>query len=265
MRSLLLGIIGAATFILTGPAQAQDVPPDAPIKIILVGDSTTAQQTGWGGAFCAQHVTQYVSCVPMGRGGRSTKTYRGEGTWALAMNEASTDGYVARYVLIEMGHNDKSANPAIGTDLHADFPANLTRMVRDVRDHGAIPVLVTPLARRYFAGGKLSDSMIPWADVVRAVASQTNTQVIDLNAASGQLFSKMGAVRCLDFEGRTPTKAEFAAAATGTTLPARVGGSKVGNQADYLHLNAVGADKIGSLVASLLAVRVPALQAHVFP
>ena len=138
-------------------------------------------------------------------------------------------------------------------------------MVRDVRDRGAIPVLVTPLSTRHFSGGKLADSMIPWAEVVRNVASQTNTLVLDLNKASEQLFARLGPVRSMDFEGRPLTQQEIAAAKAGTTLAARQGGSKLGNQADYLHLNARGADDIASLVAKLLAARIPALAAHVFP
>lgn len=244
---------------------ANALPPGSPVKIILVGTSTTSQQTGWGGAFCAQHVTQYVACVPMGRGGRSTKTYRSDGAWALALDEASTKGYAARYVLIEMGHNDKSANPAVGTSLHSDFPKNLARLVREVRDRGAVPVLVTPLATRHFKGGRLADSMAAWADEVRSVARKTKTVMIDLNTASAQFFDQIGALRTLEFESRGLTPAEIAAATAGTTLPARVGPAKEGNQADYIHLNAAGADKVASLVAQLLTARLPVLGTHVFP
>ena len=38
-----------------------------------------------------------------------------------------------------------------------------------------------------------------------------------------------------------------------------------GNQADYIHLNPAGAEKIASLVAQLAATRIPALRTHVFP
>ena len=72
-------------------------------------------------------------------------------------------------------------------------------------------------------------------------------------------------LQSLAFEGRTPTSAEIAAATAGTTLSARIGASREGNQADYIHLNPVGADKIASLVAQLATSQVPALRTHVFP
>jgi len=264
MRRLLL-IAAAIVMLPLAAPESSAHPPAAPVKIILVGNSTTSPQTGWGGAFCAQHVTQYVACVAMGRGGRSTKTYRSDGAWSLALDEAGTKGYAARYVLIEMGHNDKSSDPAVGTSLHADFPGNLARFVREVRDRGAVPVLVTPLATRHFKDGRLADSMAAWADEVRSVARSTNAVLVDLNAASAQYFDQTGALGTLEFESRTLTPAEIAAARAGTTLAARVGPAKEGNQADYIHLNAAGADKVASLVARLLTARMPVLGTHVFP
>ena len=57
-------------------------------KIILVGDSTMQVNSGWGGAFCARHVASTVTCVDLGRGGRSTLSYRAEGSWDIALAEA---------------------------------------------------------------------------------------------------------------------------------------------------------------------------------
>jgi hypothetical protein len=44
--------------------------PIRPSKIILLGDSTTAVQGGWGGSFCAEHVTSSVACLNFARFGR---------------------------------------------------------------------------------------------------------------------------------------------------------------------------------------------------
>lgn len=246
-----------------------------PVKIILVGDSTTSQQTGWGGAFCDLHVIDLVACLPMGRGGRSTKTYRAEGTWDLVLNELKVPGYAARYVLIEMGHNDKSAVPAIGTERTTEFPGNLDRFVGEVMALGGIPILVTPLATRHFKGGRNADSLIPWAEQVRLVAGRTNTVVVDLGRMSSTLFEQLGASGALKLEGRPVSAEEVRAAEAGTTLPARVPSAapvtssepaddpRRNYGADYIHLNRAGAEQISALVAGALRTQVPKLRAFV--
>ena len=250
---------------------SQGVTDSGPVKIVLVGDSTTAQMTGWGGAFCDAYVSGMVACLPMGRGGRSTKTYRAEGSWQLVLNELKTPGYKARYVLIEMGHNDKNADPAIGTRLGDEFPANLARFVTEARATGAIPLLVTPLSARHFANGRLDDTIKPWADQVRDVAAKMHTPVIDLNEASEALYGKMGAARAMAFESHPVTAAERQAAARGATLPGRIakgvpvsaavpaGDPRRSYQADYIHLNAKGAYVIAGLVADGLRKAEPSL------
>jgi hypothetical protein len=141
------------------------------------------------------------------------------GSWQLVLNELKTPGYKARYVLIEMGHNDKNADPAIGTRLGDEFPANLARFVTEARATGAIPLLVTPLSARHFANGQLDDTIKPWADQVRDVAAKMHTPVIDLNEASEALYGKMGAARAMAFESHPVTAAERQAAARGPLCP----------------------------------------------
>ena len=92
MRGALLGAAAAGLLAAT-PALAQkvrertDAPPLEPYKIILVGDSTMAPHSGWGGAFCAHHVKSSVACLNTGRGGRSTRSYRQEGSWDIALEK----------------------------------------------------------------------------------------------------------------------------------------------------------------------------------
>ena len=70
-----------------------DAPKIEPYKIILVGDSTMAPVSGWGSMFCAHHVKSSVACLNLGRGGRSTRSYRQEGSWEEAIAEAKVPGY----------------------------------------------------------------------------------------------------------------------------------------------------------------------------
>jgi lysophospholipase L1-like esterase len=264
-------IAGIAPFICAN-APRQD---NLPVKIILVGDSTTAQATGWGGAFCDLHVSSMVACLPLGRGGRSTKTYREEGVWRLALNEMQVPGYAATYVLIELGHNDKNTDPAIGTDLYTVFPENITRFINEAREVGCTPVLIAPLSARHFRTRKLADSIGPWAGQVRAVATKTGAPLVDLNRSSETLYQKLGPSAVLSFEVHAPTIPEQRAAASGTTLDSRISSAapvsatmpaddpRRSYQADYIHLNARGADAIAGLVASDLVQAVPALRGQV--
>ena len=152
----LFAIAACALFASGAGAQERertDAEPLQPYKIILVGDSTMAPHSGWGGAFCANHVKSSVACVNAGRGGRSTRSYRQEGSWDTALAEARVPGYRGHWVLIQFGHNDQSSKPERWTDETTEFPANLRRFVEEVRAAGATPVLVTPLTRREFRDG----------------------------------------------------------------------------------------------------------------
>jgi hypothetical protein len=81
-----------------------------------------------------------------------------------------------------------------------------------------IPVLVTPLSRRQFKDGKLVDDLVPWADAVRAVAAETGTPLVDLNARSAAAAQAMGALKAGDWAEAPPSPAVAKAIAGGTTV-----------------------------------------------
>src|SRR3954470_22048905 len=145
-----------------------------PSKIILVGDSTSAVMGGWGPSFCGYHVTSFMACVNLARGGRSSGNYRSEGSWDVALSEMRTKGYKDVWVLIQFGHNDQPGKPGRSTDLATEFPANLARYVDEAPAAGAKPVLLTPLTRRMFKDGQLQNDLEPWAVAVRKVAAEKN-------------------------------------------------------------------------------------------
>src|SRR5215471_4503012 len=136
----------------------------ATVRIILVGDSTVAPKNGWGPGFC-NDVTAEVACVNLAKNGRSTSSYRAEGSWDEAMAQLrAKEAYSATYVLIQFGHNDQPGKPGRSTDLATEFPENLRRYVREVKAAGGKPVLVTPLTRRSFKNGILENTLEPWAE-----------------------------------------------------------------------------------------------------
>ena len=203
-------------------------------RIILVGDSTMASTTGYGDALC-ERLTPDTACINLARGGRSSGSFRAEGRWdevtALLKDGA---GYRRTYVLIQFGHNDQPGKPGRSTDYATEFPANMTRYVHEARAHGAVPVLVTPLTRRSFRSGYVSNDLAPWAGTVRTIAARTRTPLVDLNALSLAAVQAMGADEASKL-------------------------ARAGANFDYTHVGPLGAERFSEIVARELVRRVPAL------
>ncbi len=243
----------------TVPA-APPVPPVKPIepsKIILVGDSTIQVDSGWGGSFCAQHVTSFAACLNLARGGRSSSSYRAEGSWDVALGEMKTPGYKHIWVLIQFGHNDQPGKPGRSTDLATEFPANLRRYVAEARAAGAVPILVTPLTRRSFKAGKLDNDLLPWADAIRQVAKDTGTPLIDLNADSAAAVQAMGE-EAADALAEVPKDA--APLPAGTTEVDAEPLKAFKPVFDHTHLGRAGADHFAAMVARELGDAVPEMR-----
>jgi lysophospholipase L1-like esterase len=278
MKSITAAVLALAICAGVAHAQTQAAPPVNPIrpsKIILVGDSTTAVIGGWGPSFCADHITSFLACVNLARGGRSTSNYRAEGSWDVALGEMSTPGYVETYVLIQFGHNDQPGKPGRSTDLATEFPANLRRYVAETRERGAIPILLTPLTRRQFADGVLQNDLEPWADAVRAVAAETDTPLVDLNRLSSEAVQALGPAVSASFAQAAPSQVVATALLTGTTIEASTGQTPAARAAtvqdnvavepmgqarvafDYTHLGARGADFFAAMVTQELAKVAP--------
>ena len=253
-------------------AAAQTTPAEGPkritpSKIILVGDSTTAVVGGWGPSFCAYHVTSFAACVNLARGGRSSSSYRAEGSWDVALGEMRTPGYRNIWVLIQFGHNDQPGKPGRSTDLATEFPANLARYVDEARAAGAKPILVTPLTRRTFKNGTLDNDLAPWAAAARRVAKEKGVPMLDLNAQSAKAVQAMGEAAADRFAqvppGSTPTGQGPATPASTEVneLPMAVPRLSF----DRTHLGREGADYFAKTVTRELATAVPEMRPLLIP
>ncbi|MBC2601797.1 GDSL-type esterase/lipase family protein [Puniceicoccus vermicola] len=170
------------------------------ILVVLVGDSTVTgksddrDQAGWGWAL--QHwTTPGIRVENTAVGGRSSRSFRSEGRWdkAMAMNPD--------WVLIQFGHNDQPGKgPERESDPETDYRDHLRRYVREAREQGATPVLVSPVCRRvYHSNGTLSDSLEPYAESVKIVAEEMNVPLLDLHQYSFDQFSKITSKESLQF------------------------------------------------------------------
>lgn len=288
---LVIGALATPAFAQTPPVQPELTEAQARAqikkitakKIILVGDSTTAVQGGWGPSFCADHVTSFMACINLARGGRSSFNYRAEGSWDIALAEMKSGGFAKTYVLIQFGHNDQPGKPGRSSDLKTEFPLFLKQYVEETRAAGAIPVLVTPLTRRGFENGKLQDDLGPWAEATRHVAKEMNVPLVDLYARSQAVVQAMGAAQAVQFAQMPPSAEVAAAAQTGTTIPAATGVLVPPNATpaqinaaiepmgaaklsfDYTHLGRTGADFFARIVTEELSKAVPEMRKDLIP
>jgi lysophospholipase L1-like esterase len=160
----------------------------------LVGDSTLSEkeikaypETGWGMPF-SHFFDSTVIVDNRAKNGRSTKSFIAEGRWDAVMNGI----HAGDYVFIQFGHNDEVPTKASYTPADA-FAANLLRFIKESRDKGAIPVLITPAARRKFdSSGQIQDTHAVYAAIVRRVAAEQKTPLIDLDRESMNLLQEIG-------------------------------------------------------------------------
>ena len=252
MRALLLGL----TLSLASVAQAEE---PAPVRLILVGDSTMATRSGYGDVLCAHFGTD-VTCVNRARGGRSSKSFRAEGLWDEVLQSLSEGRFQRTYVLIQFGHNDQPGKAERSTTL-PEFSDNLQRYVDEVRGQGAVAVLVTPLTRRQFKDGKLIRGLEEWAQAARQIARRNDVPLLDLHADSVAAVEAAGPTVANTFAPGPPSTEVAAAALTGTTIefvkPAQPDPDHP--SFDYTHLGAAGAKFFADIVVQEIRAALPAL------
>jgi lysophospholipase L1-like esterase len=223
-----------------GPATPESVasetvaPPVAAktIRIVLVGDSTVTDQSGWGAGF-KRLLDEKVECVNYARSGRSSKSFIEEGHWEKDL----ADG--ADYVLIQFGHNDMPGKgPARETDPNTTYRQYMSRYVDESRAASAVPVLVTSMTRRNFREGKIATLLGDYAQAVRDLAREKEVPLVDLHAASIELLNRLG-----------PAESEPL-------------GPMVNGRRDRTHLSPKGQAVMAALVADLLRQAVPQLAPH---
>jgi lysophospholipase L1-like esterase len=209
--------------------RAQDV--RAPTRIVLVGDSTVTDDSGWGAGF-RRLVTASAEVVNTAANGRSSKSFIAEGRWEEALTKKG------QYYLIQFGHNDEPGKgPERETDPGTTFRANMARYVDDVRAMGAKPVLITSLVRRlYNSDGTIRTTQTPYVEAVRALAKEKKVPLVDLHAISLADAEQVGDDVWADLSPRDDK-----------------------GQVDRTHLNAKGSEVVARMIVDELRRVVPEL------
>ena len=175
--------------------RADTTPAPAPV-IYLAGDSTMADkpdpafpERGWGQLF-RELVREPARLENHAKNGRSTKSFIDEGRWDALVRQLQPGDWV----IIQFGHNDEKADkPAVYAAPHEAYRDNLLRFVREVRAHGAQPVLATSVARRKWSEtGELLPTHGDYPDVVRALAQEEKVPLLEMEKRTSDLEREFG-------------------------------------------------------------------------
>ncbi|EJG00207.1 GDSL family lipase [Flavobacterium sp. F52] len=119
-----------------------------------------------------------VTVINKAVNGRSTRSFINEKRWDSIYSKLKKGDYV----FIEFGHNDqKIEDSARYTNPHTAYRYNLIRFVKESREKGAIPVLLTSISRRNFnEKGVLVPTHGDYPLETRLVAQEYKVPFIDL-------------------------------------------------------------------------------------
>jgi lysophospholipase L1-like esterase len=205
-------------------------------RIFIAGDSTAqdykadrAPQSGWGTALrCWTDLPVENRAI----GGRSTRSFIAEGRF----DRIAADIKPGDTLLIQFGHNDADTKKmAERFTPIPDYIANLRRFVAMARDHGAAPVIITPVTRRSFKDGHVPRSFPLYEDAAKQVAAETKTPLIDLAQLSR---------RWVERTGEAPSRRLYLHATPDDHWPGFPKGVD-----DDVHFSKAGAEGVAALIA----------------
>lgn len=122
-------------------------------------------------------------------GGFSTRTFFQEESWRAVFENLEKDDIV----IMQFGHNDAAKNKTERYNNIEGYKEFLRLYVSQSRPKGAIPIILTTVARNYpRKDGKLEDVHGEYNQAPKDVASEMNVLLIDLNLKSREFFSEKG-------------------------------------------------------------------------
>lgn len=190
--------------------------PGCPV-VFTVGDSTVRNadkdedgQWGWGSVLAECFDLERVSVENCAKAGRSARTYLEEGRWDKVYNALQPGDFV----LIQFGHND--AGPIHTGKARAELPGSgdeskvflmeatktynvvysfgwyLRKFVMDVREKGAIPILLSHTPRNIWDNGQIQRNTDSFGKWTREAAEATGAYYIDLNKITADKLQVLG-------------------------------------------------------------------------
>ena len=212
--------------------------------IHLMGDSTMAEkdlpkageERGWGMMFQNFLDPEAVKVVNYAQNGRSTKSFIDLGLWDKVYSAVKPGDYV----FIEFGHNDaKADDPVRYAPAYGAYQENLRTFIDGVREKGGTPVLLSPIARRWFKEGKLDRNChTDYPAAMEAVAKEKGVTFIDMTTPTLDWIEGLG----------DDASKAFFMISTGKN--------------DNTHLVSAGARKVTEIVCDKIKEQIPEIAEH---
>ena len=260
----------------------------ATIKVHTIGDSTmetydesATDKRGWATYLGAFFDNTQVVVNNRGKSGCSSRTfYTGAAQWGTVPAQFSPGDYL----IIQFAHNDEKNNGmdvdtlnayytsishALETDMRGTHPqttykAYLRLYINEARAAQVNPILMAPVARKYFNGNSIkrsglhdlgdkfwridngvlnenasvpaSDHSMDYVQAMREVAAEMNVPFLDMTTATRDLYLQYGEAQC--------TSLLFC-------------------QGDNTHFAVMGANLVARLAAQMLKDSIPALAPYI--
>lgn len=188
----------AVNVTVVGGALAAAAVAEAPDvrRIWVCGDSTVTDQTanlpyapgtsycGWG-----QMLPAYLPDVCItnhAHSGLTTESFTSEGHWDIVKPRLRA-GDICLY---QFGHNDQKL---AHLQAYGGYTDRLRTYIKEARTAGAVPVLVTPLARNSWKdAAHYNDFLADFADAVLTLGKAENVMVLDLHTWAMALMQQDG-------------------------------------------------------------------------
>jgi|GEM_PF-433540 len=220
--------------------------------IHLMGDSTMAEkdlskgnpERGWGMMFQNFLDDQY-KVHNYAQNGRSTKSFIDRGLW----DQVKSNLKPGDWVFIQFGHNDaKQDDPERYAPAFGAYQDNLRTFVRTALDAGCKPVLLTPVARRWFKEGGLDRNChTDYPAAMKQVAEEFNVPLLDITTATLDWIEGLGD------EASRPYFMHLA--------PGKYACAPDGKE-DNTHTVAAGARKVTEIICDKIREQLPEIAAH---
>jgi lysophospholipase L1-like esterase len=217
--------------------------------IWVVGDSTASfhedtmhegelAAQGWGPYFAQYFDPAKVNVMNVARGGRSTRTYRTEGTWGRVLEHVKKGDVV----LIQMGQNDvfainddsraRGTIPGIGDEsqeidnmltkqhetVHT-FGWYLRQYIRETKAKGATPIVLSLTPRDNWNGTKLERGTPGYREWGAAVAKQEGVEFLDMTEIIAEVYDTMPHEKVAAlYHAKEPVHADYEGAALNAKL-----------------------------------------------